>query len=356
MNFSSIIKKKSKLLLPFSWLYQLGIYGFHKLYDLQLLKTTAFSLPVICIGNLVVGGTGKSPMTEYLVNLLKGKYKLATISRGYKRQAKGFLIANSSTTAAAIGDEPMQFHAKFPDITVAVGANRVAAAQQLLQNRPDTEVIILDDAFQHRAIIAGLNIILTAYSNLFTQDYYLPAGELRDLKSNYKRADIIVVTKCPAYISNEEKRNIIAAINPLPAQPIFFTTLSYELPYHLVDNYTIDLQDIKKVILFTAIADPQTLIDYFNKHKIQVKPVLYQDHHTFTTTDMRTIIAAYQQNKTESTILLTTEKDAVKLIALQQQIQQLPIFVIPVTHRFLFDEKEKFDNYILKYTQEQLKK
>lgn len=356
MNFSAFIKKKNKLLLPFSWLYQLGAYGFHKLYDLQLLKTTAFPLPVICIGNLAVGGTGKSPMAEYIIKLLKEKYTLAIISRGYKRKAKGFIIANKNTTAADIGDEPMQFHTKFPGITVAVGANRVAAVQQLLATKPETAVIILDDAFQHRAITAGLSIVLTAYNNVFTDDYYLPAGELRDLKSNYKRAAIIVVTKCPAEISNDEKRSISAEINPLPTQEIYFTTPDYDLPYHLVDKHTIGLPGIKKVILFTAIADPQTLIDYFNKHTIEVKPFLYQDHHTFTATDMRTIIAAYEQNKEESTILLTTEKDAVKLTAFQSQIQQLPVFVIPVAHRFLFDEKEKFDHHILKYTQEHLKK
>jgi len=182
--------------LPVSLLYWLIISIRNWLYDKNISRSTSFALPVICIGNLSVGGTGKSPMVEYMIAGLKDKFKIATLSRGYKRRTKGYSLANQNTTALDIGDEPMQFHTKFPDIPVAVGEERIVAIPLLLHDKPDTQVILLDDAFQHRAIKAGLNILLTDYTNLFTRDFYLPTGDLRDLRSSCKRADIIVVTKC----------------------------------------------------------------------------------------------------------------------------------------------------------------
>jgi len=204
--FSNLFLKSFRiLLLPFAFLYWFAISIRNWLYDNKISRSTSFGLPVICIGNLSVGGTGKSPMVEYLVRLLHPKFKVATLSRGYKRKTKGYALATAGSTALEIGDEPMQFHQKFPEIAVAVGEERLEAIPQLLHDRPDTEAIILDDAFQHRAVKAGLNILLTEYSNLFTRDFYLPTGDLRDLKSQYKRAQIIVVTKCDPDLSNEEK-------------------------------------------------------------------------------------------------------------------------------------------------------
>ena len=195
--FSSFFLKSFRiLLLPFALLYWLVIAIRNWLYNKKIIPSASFGLPLICVGNLSVGGTGKSPMVEYLVRLLKDQFKIATLSRGYKRKTKGYALANKESTALEIGDEPMQFHIKFPDVPVAVGEERLDAIPQLLHDRPGTEAIILDDAFQHRAIKAGLNILLTDYNNLFTRDFYLPTGDLRDLKSEYKRAEIIVVTKC----------------------------------------------------------------------------------------------------------------------------------------------------------------
>jgi len=191
-----LLKSFRYLLLPITWMYGCVIWLRNKLYDKNILKSSSFNFPIICVGNLATGGTGKTPMTEYLVRLLKKDYKTATLSRGYKRKTTGFAIADEDTTALEIGDEPMQFHQKFPDVTIAVGEERIVAIPQLLHDRPETEVIILDDAFQHRQVRAGLNIILTDYSNLYTRDLILPAGDLRDVRSSSKRADIIIVTKC----------------------------------------------------------------------------------------------------------------------------------------------------------------
>src|SRR5829696_5932270 len=191
------------LLLPFALVFGLIVWIRNWLYKKNILRSTSFGLPIICVGNLSVGGTGKSPMVEYLVLHLKNRFKVATLSRGYKRKTKGYALASDQTTAIDIGDEPMQFHLKFPDVPVAVGEERLVAIPQLLHDRPDTQAIILDDAFQHRAIRAGLSILLTAHDNLFTEDFYLPTGELRDSKSSYKRADVIIVTKCPPNMTIE---------------------------------------------------------------------------------------------------------------------------------------------------------
>ena len=213
--FSNLFLKSFRiLLLPFSLLYWLAIAIRNWLYNKKIIRSTSFGLPIICVGNLAVGGTGKSPMVEYLVRLLKDQFKVATLSRGYKRRTKGYALADDESTALEIGDEPMQFHIKFPDISVAVGEERLEAIPQLLHDRPDTQAIILDDAFQHRAIKAGLNILLTDYSNLFTRDFYLPTGDLRDLKSEYKRAEVIVVTKCKPDLTIHEKEKIIKEIEP----------------------------------------------------------------------------------------------------------------------------------------------
>ena len=191
-----MLKSFRYLLLPISLVYG-GIIGLRNwLFDKKILKSSSFNFPIICVGNLAVGGTGKTPMVEYLIRLLKDEFNIATLSRGYKRKTKGFAIANEKTTALEIGDEPMQFHKKFSTITVAVGEERLVAIPQLLHDKPATEVIILDDAFQHRYVNAGLNILLTEYNNLFTRDFMMPAGDLRDVKSSKIRADIFLVTKC----------------------------------------------------------------------------------------------------------------------------------------------------------------
>src|SRR6201991_543475 len=215
------------LLFPVSLLYALVVKIRNWCFDKKLLSSTAFNLPIICVGNLAVGGTGKSPMVELLIRTLSSRFEIAVLSRGYKRKTRGYALANESTTALDIGDEPMQFHLKFPNVAVAVGEERIVAIPQLLHDRPETQAIILDDAFQHRAVKAGLNVLLTDCSNLFTRDWWLPSGDLRDAPSSYRRADIIVVTKCPEDLTDDQRRTIATEIEPKPHQQVFFSTINY---------------------------------------------------------------------------------------------------------------------------------
>lgn len=217
-----MLKSFRSILFPLSVLYGSIISFRNWLYDKNLLKSSAFNFPIICVGNLAVGGTGKTPMVEYLITMLRENYKVATLSRGYKRKTMGFAIANENTTALDIGDEPMQFHKKFYDVTVAVAEERLVAIPQLLHAKPGTEVIILDDAFQHRQVRAGLNILLTEFKNLYSGDLILPAGNLRDVKSSSSRADIIIVTKCRPDLTEAEKEKVTAELNPLPKQEVLF--------------------------------------------------------------------------------------------------------------------------------------
>ncbi|HEX6332889.1 MAG TPA: tetraacyldisaccharide 4'-kinase, partial [Flavisolibacter sp.] len=232
------------------------------MYDRKIFRSTNFGLPLICVGNLAVGGTGKSPMVEFLVAHLHGRYRVATLSRGYKRKTRGYILAGPGTTANEIGDEPMQFYRKFPDVPVAVGEERLVAIPQLLHDRPDTQAIILDDAFQHRAIRAGLNILLTDYSNLFTRDFFLPTGDLRDARSSYRRADFVIVTKCPAALTEQERQSLVQEIKPLPHQKMYFTTILYGTPYHLTRKEFYFMDEQTEVLLVTGIANPRPLKNY----------------------------------------------------------------------------------------------
>ncbi|MGQ0737897.1 MAG: tetraacyldisaccharide 4'-kinase [Bacteroidota bacterium] len=345
--FSNFFLKSFRiLLLPFALLYWLGIAVRNFMYDKKILKSAGFGLPLICVGNLSVGGTGKSPMVEYLVGILKDRFKVATLSRGYKRKTKGYALANENNTALDIGDEPMQFHLKFPDVPVAVGEERLVAVPQLLHDRPATEAIIMDDAFQHRAVKAGLNILLTEYDNLFTRDFYLPTGDLRDLKSSYKRAQVIVVTKCKPGLNEEEKERIIREIKPLKGQKTFFTTIEYSSPYHLVSKKEIELVSTTEVLLVTGIANPRPLKKMLEEHSNGYQMLQYPDHHIFSIDDLNEIRNKFNTIKTKDKIILTTEKDAVRLEKFTGEMGELPLYIIPIRHRFLFGEGEQFNKLL----------
>lgn len=337
------------LLLPVALIYWLVIAVRNWLYHKKIYKSTSFALPLICVGNLAVGGTGKSPMVEYLIRLLNKNYKPATLSRGYKRRTKGYVLAGDNTTALDIGDEPMQFHLKFPDVPVAVGEERVVAIPLLLQDKPETNVIILDDALQHRAVEAGLNILLTDSSNLFTRDFYLPTGDLRDLKSGYKRAHVIVVTKCDPKLSVEEKKKIIAEIKPLPHQQVFFTTTKYGDAYHLFSKTLRTVHMDMEVLLVTGIANPVHLKQLLEKHTSSYQLLQYPDHHIFNIDDLKEIRKKFNAIDNENKIILTTEKDAVRLSKFQAEIEDEPIYVLPIEHYFLFNEGDKFDSTVLEF-------
>ncbi|MBN9297434.1 MAG: tetraacyldisaccharide 4'-kinase [Filimonas sp.] len=348
MNFNSFFLRSFRvLLLPFSLLYGLAIVIRNYLYNKNYLRSAKFGLPLICVGNLAVGGTGKSPMVEYLLRLLHQRYKVATLSRGYKRKTKGYALADSKTTALEIGDEPMQFFQKFPDVAVAVGEERIVAIPQLLHDKPDTDVIILDDAFQHRAVQAGLNIVLTEYSNLYTHDFFLPTGDLRDQRAAAKRADIIVVTKCPVNLSEADKQRLFTDINPQDHQSLFFTSISYGVPYHILSKTERPISPVDEVLLVCGIANPKPLKEYLFEHAATYYQQDYSDHHVFRIDDLKDIYKKFENIQASQKFILTTEKDAVRLTKFSTELANMPLYVLPIQHRFLFNEGEQFDEKII---------
>lgn len=351
MSSNFFLKSFRILLLPFALLYAMIIAIRNWMYDKNVLKSASFSFPLICVGNLAVGGTGKSPMAEYLICLLKEHYKVATLSRGYKRKTKGYALANRSSTALEIGDEPMQFYLKFPDIPIAVGEERLVAIPQLLHDKPGTDVIILDDAFQHRSVKAGLNILLTECKNLFTRDFYLPTGDLRDLKSQYKRADIIVVTKCDPAISLNEKEKITAEMRLLPKQSIYFAAFKYGEIYHILNKTRFELKEDTQVLLVTGIANPEPLKEWIEANSYSYHLLQYADHHIFNIDDLKEIRKKFATINTDNKIVLTTEKDAVRLVKFNSAMDNLPLYVVPVEHSFLFDQKQQFDQQVVDFVQ-----
>lgn len=342
-----ILKSFRYLLIPFSFIYGAIVWVRNWMFDKKILRSSSFNFPVICVGNLAVGGTGKTPMVEYLIRLLKRNYHVATLSRGYKRKTVGFGIAGQDTTALEIGDEPMQFYKKFPDITVAVGEERLVAIPQLLQERPQTELIILDDAFQHRSVQAGLNILLTEYKDLYTRDLPLPAGDLRDVRTSAKRAQIIVVTKCKPDLTEEERQSIIEELNPKPYQKVYFTKIQYGKPYHLFLKNEIDVSADTDILLVCGIANPGSLKDFLAKHSRSYDMLRFNDHHIFNTDDLNDIKKQFEKVRSNNKIMITTEKDGVRMKKFENDLIDFPLYVIPIQHHFLFEEADSFNRQVI---------
>lgn len=351
MNFNDLFLKSFRiLLLPFAIIYGFIVSLRNYLYDINKLKSVTFNFPIICVGNLAVGGTGKSPMVEYLIRLLKDEYTIATLSRGYKRKTKGYVLASNKTTALEIGDEPMQFHLKFPEIAVAVGEERIVAIPHLLQDKPNLQAVILDDAFQHREIKPGFNILLTEYANRFTKDFFLPTGDLRDEQSAYKRAQVIVVTKCPADLSETKKTDILYEIHAWPGQQVFFTTLAYAQPYHIFHKEkTYDIIEDVEVLLVCGIANPRPLKDYLLQNAKTYYQMNFDDHHIFNIDDLNNIKDKFNDIDEPNKIIITTEKDAVRFLKFSSELQSIPIYVLPVEHQFLFEEGNEFNKAVKSY-------
>jgi tetraacyldisaccharide 4'-kinase len=351
MNFNNLFLKSFRvLLLPFAIIYGWIIAVRNWLYQKQYFKSVKFNVPMICVGNLSLGGTGKSPMVEHLLSLLDGQYKLATLSRGYKRKTKGYALAGPNTTALEIGDEPMQFHIKHPNVAVAVCERRIEAIPQLIQDVPDVKAIILDDAFQHREIVAGFNILLTDYNNLYCDDIFFPTGDLRDERKSAKRADIIVVTKCPANLSEQERDEIIEKIYPEQHQSIFFTCIAYETPYHIYkpsEQWVLTLRD--EVLLVCGIANPLPLKEYLHEHTHTYYQISYSDHHIFSIEDLNEIKEKYDQITSKSKLILTTEKDAVRLVKYTEELHDMPLYVLPIKPHFLFETENAFNKLVTDY-------
>jgi tetraacyldisaccharide 4'-kinase len=348
LNFP-LLKPIRILLFPLSLIYALVIRLRNWTYDKKIIGSTSFNLPIICIGNVAVGGTGKSPMVEFLIRSLKDRFEIAILSRGYKRKTRGYALADGAATALDIGDEPMQFHSKFPEVTIAVGEERMVAIPQLLHDRPGTQAIILDDAFQHRAVRAGMNLLLTDYSNLFTRDWYLPSGDLRDAPGSYRRADMIIVTKCREELDAEERMKIISEISPLPHQQVFFSTIRYGHPYHITSREKRQVNGKMEVLLVTGIANPAPLKKWLNEKSRAYYELSYSDHHIFTIDDLNSIKRRFDGISARNKIILTTEKDAVRLIKFRQELESWPIYVLPIEPRFLFGEEPGITDLIVKF-------
>jgi len=339
-------------LYPFSLIYGVGISIRNGLYETEMLKGSKFNLPVISVGNLTVGGSGKTPHIEYLILLLKDYINVATLSRGYKRKTKGFRLIKSQDTVAAAGDEPLQFKRKFPDISVAVAESRNIGIPQLLQVRSSIQAILLDDAFQHRSVIPGLNILLTEYSKPFYQDALMPVGRLRDNKSSYKRADVIVISKCPPLLSPNEKENIINRIERLPHQTIFFSKYEYLRPYQIFDfSQKLVPQSDSSIILISAIASTDYLLDHLEEEYDEIINMKYEDHHYFSQVDLEQLLLTFNQIQNPNKYILTTEKDGIRLGEHYNYIVQnnLPIYILPIKVAFLDGDGIKFDDLIKKF-------
>lgn len=343
MNFNFYLVKSFRILLfPFSLIVWFFISIRNFFYDKGYYRSVSFNLPLICVGNISVGGTGKSPMVELLLRTLSPSFRVATLSRGYKRKTRGYALAGPHTTALDIGDEPMQFHTKFPEVPVAVGEERLEAIPQLLHDKPGTEVIILDDAFQHRKVKAGLNILLTDCNNLYTRDLWLPSGDLRDNIRSARRADIIIVTKCPSSLDTSARTIIIDELRPTPVQYIFFSTISYGTPYHIVTKQIFNLHQQCEVLLVCGIANPRPLKQYLEKKVSSYNEKIFADHHIFTIDDLKDIRERFKTIEGGQNIILTTEKDAVRLLKFEKELLDLPLYVLPIEHEILFDGGEQF--------------
>jgi tetraacyldisaccharide 4'-kinase len=358
MNFNNVFLKSFRvLLLPFSILYGWVMALRNWMYNKQYFKSVTFNLPIISIGNLSLGGTGKSPMVEHLLSLLSEEYKIATLSRGYKRKTKGYALANEQTTALEIGDEPMQFHIKYPHVSVAVGERRIEAIPQLIQDVPNLQAVILDDAFQHREITAEFNILLTDYNNLYCDDFFIPTGDLRDERKSAKRAEVIIVTKCPSNLSIEERDEIIDKLYPEQNQSVFFTSIAYETPYHIYnpqEQWVLTMRD--EVLLVCGIANPLPLKNYLHEHTHTYYQLSYNDHHIFSIEDLQEIKERFNQIDSKSKLILTTEKDAVRLVKYTEELNEIPLYVLPIKPQFLFDTEQAFNQLVLDYLAQYYKK
>lgn len=334
------------LLLPFAWIYGALILIRNYFYDKGWLRSFEFDFPVILVGNLSTGGTGKTPHVEYLLRLLMPDYKVATLSRGYKRKMKGYGLATELSLVEDIGDEPKLYKQKYPDAEVAVSEKRVIGIYYLLNDEPDVKVVILDDGMQHRRLKAGFQILLTQYNKLFTEDHMLPAGNLREPSSGKKRAHVIIVTKCPESLSSSEKNNIKEKIDPRENQKVFFTTQQYGNLYPLFDDQKIkNVTTEQDAIMVTGIAGNKEMEVYLNKNFKTIKNISFSDHHYFTDDNIKFI-----QLRSEGKIIITTEKDAMRLMEKKETILQhgLSIFVLPIEIKFL-EDKEVFSDKVINY-------
>ena len=364
-DFISINKK----LLPFSWLYGFGVGFRNMLFEMGILKSRSYTVPVISVGNITVGGTGKTPHVEYLIRLLKDKANVAVLSRGYKRKSHGFVLADAETPMKMIGDEPYQMKQKFPDITVAVDSKRTRGIDHLIGGEAgkDIDVVLLDDAFQHRYVKPGINILLVDYHRLIIYDELLPAGRLREPVKSKDRADIVIITKCPWNLKPMEFRVITKAMKLYPYQQLFFSTHEYEMPIavfpeeqgKLGASETLDslasLKD-KNVLLLTGIGSPEQMKHDMEQMTDHVTPLTFRDHHDFKQKDIVAINEAFAALP-EPKVIITTEKDATRLAVLEELSSEVKqhLYKLPIYIQIMQDQEELFNQAVLGYVRKNSK-
>lgn len=333
------------LLLPLSLLYGIGVSIHRFLYLTEIIKPLKFSLPILSIGNLSVGGSGKTPHVEYLVNYLKNYLNVGVLSRGYNRKSTGFIWVEPYLKSDEVGDEPLQIKSKFPDISVAVCESRVSGVSEMVGINADLQVILLDDAFQHRAIKPELDIILTTFQQPFFSDYLLPTGRLREWRNAYKRADILIVSKCPQNLSEEMRQDFVKKINPQKNQQVYFSSFKYGKPYHLFNpDIKWSSDTLPSVLLITAIASVQYLEEYLKPRTTTLVHQVHEDHHYFTHYEIAQLRKKLDEMDGTQKIILTTEKDATRMWLHKDYIEKenLPIFVLPVEVVFNGKDGEHF--------------
>ena len=341
-------------LLPLSWIYGSIVRFRNWLFDIGVKKSKSFALPVISVGNITVGGSGKTPHVEYLVRLLQDKVKIAVLSRGYKRKSRGYVLAEEDTEMKEIGDEPFQMHQKFPGIYVAVDAKRVRGIQHLQDDEEtkDVEVILLDDAFQHRYVKPGINILLVDYHRLIIYDKILPAGRLREPLSGKNRADIVIVTKCPKDLKPMEFRVLTKAMNLYPFQKLYFTCINYDKPIGIFNEQQLDLESLKdkNVMLLTGIASPKQMEHDLTPMVKTLTSVSFGDHHHFKSKDIDRINEIFE-SMPEPRLIITTEKDAVRLRDSEglYEIVKDNLYALPIKVSFMQDQEENFNEKIISY-------
>jgi len=343
--------KINRWLLPLSWLYGFIVSLRNELFNLGILKERTFKIPIISVGNITVGGSGKTPHVEYLIRLLHNDVKVGVLSRGYKRKSHGYILANDSSTMRDLGDEPFQMKQKFPNIYVAVDKNRCNGIEHLTQDQKssDVDVILLDDAFQHRYVKPGLNILLVDYHRLIIYDRLLPAGRLREHLRGKQRADIVIITKCPKDLKPMEFRILTKAMDLFPYQKLFFSTIDYDVPYALFSDATISLSK-QNILLLTGIASPEQMENDMKNKCRSVTSLAFDDHHLFTPKDAQRINDAFAALPSPK-IILTTEKDSTRLYHLEGLSTEArdALFVLPIKIKFLLNQGEYFNNKIINY-------
>ncbi len=341
------------LLFPFSILYGTILFVRNKFFDWNIINSRKFNFPVISVGNLNVGGVGKTPHIEYLIKLLQQDFMIATLSRGYKRKTKGFVLANNKSTIEDIGDEPLQYKTKFKNLIVAVDEKRVNGILEIKKNQPPTEVILLDDAYQHRYVKPSLNILVTDFNNLYINDFVLPSGRLRELPLGSNRANIIIVSKSPENLSFEKQSEIEQTLKPLSSQKVYFSYVDYgKITPFTKKNEQININNSEiSILLFTGIANPLPLYKHLSSIYKNVNHLKFNDHHSFDQNDIKTIKKEFNNIDENNKIIITTEKDIMRLSLpkILDKIQDIPLFYIPIEIKFHGSNKEDFDAQIIEH-------